>query len=89
MVEVPIAARRRCGLAAIMVVADAALAAEQSLLASCARQRSGGLRAWSQRAHRYCLEKAIAAREGAAYRAALEALGDGAVRDVRIVEGLE
>ena len=35
------------------------------------------------------LEKAIAAREGAAYRAALEALGDGAVRDVRIVEGLE
>jgi hypothetical protein len=33
MVEVPIAARRRCGLAAIMVVADAALAAEQSLLA--------------------------------------------------------
>jgi hypothetical protein len=56
---------------------------------SCARQRSGGLRAWSQRAHRYCLEKAIAAREGAAHRAALEALGDGAVRDVRIVEGLE
>jgi uncharacterized protein (DUF1330 family) len=35
------------------------------------------------------LEKAIAARESAAYRAAMEALGDGAVRDVRIVEGLE
>lgn len=35
------------------------------------------------------LEKAIAVRESAAYRAAMEALGDGAVRDVRIVEGLE
>jgi uncharacterized protein (DUF1330 family) len=35
------------------------------------------------------LEKAMAARESAAYRVALEALGDGAVRDVRIVEGLE
>jgi uncharacterized protein (DUF1330 family) len=35
------------------------------------------------------LEKAIAARESAAYGEALKALGDGAVRDVRIVEGLE
>jgi uncharacterized protein (DUF1330 family) len=33
--------------------------------------------------------KAIAAYEGAAYQTALRALGDGAVRDVRIVEGLE
>jgi len=35
------------------------------------------------------VEKAIAAHEGAAYQAALKALGDGAVRDLRIVEGLE
>jgi len=35
------------------------------------------------------LEKAIAARESAAYGEALKALSDGAVRDVRIVEGLE
>jgi uncharacterized protein (DUF1330 family) len=32
---------------------------------------------------------AIAAHDGAAYQAALAALGNGAVRDVRIVEGLE
>jgi uncharacterized protein (DUF1330 family) len=35
------------------------------------------------------LEKAIAAYSSAAYGEALEALGDGAVRDFRIVEGLE
>jgi uncharacterized protein (DUF1330 family) len=35
------------------------------------------------------LGNAIAARESAAYGEALKALGDGAVRDVRIVEGLE
>jgi uncharacterized protein (DUF1330 family) len=35
------------------------------------------------------LEQAIAAHNGPAYQAALKALGDGAVRDVRIVEGLE
>jgi uncharacterized protein (DUF1330 family) len=35
------------------------------------------------------LEKAIAAYNSPAYREALVALGDGAVRDVRIVEGLE
>ena len=35
------------------------------------------------------LEKATAAYECAAYAEALKALGDGAVRDVRIVEGLE
>ncbi len=34
-------------------------------------------------------QQAIAAYESSAYRAALKALGDGAVRDVRIVEGLE
>jgi uncharacterized protein (DUF1330 family) len=33
------------------------------------------------------LEKAIAARESAAYAEALRELGDGAVRDFRIVEG--
>jgi uncharacterized protein (DUF1330 family) len=35
------------------------------------------------------LEKAIAAHDSPAYQEALKALGDGAVRDVRIVEGLE
>jgi uncharacterized protein (DUF1330 family) len=35
------------------------------------------------------LDKAIAARECAAYGEALKALGDGAVRDFRIVEGRE
>jgi uncharacterized protein (DUF1330 family) len=35
------------------------------------------------------LEKAIAAYSSPAYAEALKALGDGAVRDVRIVEGLE
>jgi uncharacterized protein (DUF1330 family) len=34
------------------------------------------------------IEKAIAAYESAAYRRALEALGDGAVRDIRIIEGI-
>ena len=35
------------------------------------------------------IEKALAAYNCPAYRAALDALGDGAVRDIRIVEGLE
>ena len=35
------------------------------------------------------LEKAIAAHDSPGYQEALKALGDGAVRDVRIVEGLE
>ena len=35
------------------------------------------------------VEKAIAAHDSPAYRDALKALGDGAVRDIRIVEGLE
>ena len=35
------------------------------------------------------LEKATAAYDCAAYQEALKALGDGAVRDFRIVEGLE
>jgi uncharacterized protein (DUF1330 family) len=35
------------------------------------------------------VHQAIAAYECAAYKEALKALGDGAVRDVRIVEGLE
>jgi uncharacterized protein (DUF1330 family) len=35
------------------------------------------------------LEKAIAAYKSPAYQEALKALGDGAVRDIRIVEGLE
>jgi uncharacterized protein (DUF1330 family) len=35
------------------------------------------------------LEKATAAYESRAYQDALKALGDGAVRDVRIIEGVE
>ena len=35
------------------------------------------------------LEQAIAAHNGPEYQEALKALGDGAVRDIRIVEGLE
>jgi len=35
------------------------------------------------------VEKAIAAYESPAYKDALTALGNGAVRDIRIVEGLE
>jgi len=34
------------------------------------------------------LERARATHDGEAYRAALDALGDGAVRDIRIVEGV-
>ena len=35
------------------------------------------------------LDKAIAAYNSPAYKIALEALGDGAVRDIRIVEGTD
>jgi uncharacterized protein (DUF1330 family) len=35
------------------------------------------------------VEKAVAAYNSPAYKEALRALGDGAVRDIRIVEGLE
>ncbi len=35
------------------------------------------------------LEQAIAAYNSPAYKKALEALGDGAVRDIRIVEGTD
>ena len=34
------------------------------------------------------VDKAIAAHDGPGYQAALKALGDGAQRDIRIVEGL-
>jgi uncharacterized protein (DUF1330 family) len=35
------------------------------------------------------LERALAARDNPAYQAALRALGDGAVRDMRVVEGID
>jgi uncharacterized protein (DUF1330 family) len=35
------------------------------------------------------LEKAISGHESPGYQEALRALGDGAVRDIRIIEGLE
>ena len=35
------------------------------------------------------LEKAVAAHDSPAYQKAVEVLGDGAVRDVRIIEGSE
>ena len=56
---------------------DAAVAREQGL-----RQRTVVVEYWS-------LETAIAAYDSPAYVEALKALGDGAVRDFRIVEGLE
>ena len=56
---------------------DAAVAREQGL-----RQRTVVVEYPS-------LETAIAAYDSAAYAEALKALGDGAVRDFRIVEGLE
>jgi uncharacterized protein (DUF1330 family) len=34
------------------------------------------------------VEAAVAAHDSAAYREALDALGDGAVRDIRIVDGV-
>lgn len=34
------------------------------------------------------VEAAVAAHDGAAYQEALRALGDGAVRDIRIVDGV-
>ena len=34
------------------------------------------------------VEQALAAHDGAAYQEALAALGDGAERDIRIVEGV-
>jgi uncharacterized protein (DUF1330 family) len=56
---------------------DAAVAREQGL-----RQRTVVVEYPS-------LETAIAAYDSAAYAEAMKALGDGAVRDFRIVEGLE
>ena len=35
------------------------------------------------------LAQAIAAHDGPGYQAALKVLGDGAVRDVRMIEGLD
>jgi uncharacterized protein (DUF1330 family) len=35
------------------------------------------------------VQQAVAAYQSSAYQAALQALGDGAMRDVRIVEGVE
>ncbi|HZD91522.1 MAG TPA: DUF1330 domain-containing protein [Pseudolabrys sp.] len=35
------------------------------------------------------LEKAVAAHDSPAYQEAVRVLGDGAVRDVRLIEGLE
>jgi len=35
------------------------------------------------------LENAVAAHDSPGYQAALKALGDGAVRDVRMIEGLD
>ncbi len=35
------------------------------------------------------MEQAIAAHDSPGYQAAVKALGDGAVRDVRLIEGLE
>ena len=63
--------------ARILARGDAAVAREQGL-----RQRTVVVEYPN-------LEKATAAYDTAAYGEALKALGDGAVRDFRIVEGLE
>jgi uncharacterized protein (DUF1330 family) len=55
--------------------------------AAIARER--GLRERTVVVEYPSLEKAIAAYDSAAYGKALEALGDGASRDFRIVEGVE
>ena len=48
-------------------------------------------RAWERQARHAspALAQAIAGHDSPAYQAALKTLGDGAVRDIRIVEGLE
>jgi uncharacterized protein (DUF1330 family) len=51
--------------------------------------REKGLRKRTVVAEYPSLEKAIAAYDSPAYGEALKALGDGAVRDFRIVEGVE
>ena len=61
---------------------------------SCARHRGGRVRGRAEGTHRHLrisesVEKAIAAYNCPAYQDALKALGDGAVRDLRIVEGPE
>ena len=63
--------------ARILARSDAAVAREQGL-----RQRTVVVEYPS-------LETAIAAYDSGAYAEAMKALGDGAVRDFRIVEGLE
>jgi len=51
--------------------------------------REQGVKARTVVAEYPSLEKAIAAYDSPAYAEALKALGDGAVRDFRIVEGVE
>jgi uncharacterized protein (DUF1330 family) len=55
--------------------------------AAIARER--GLRERTVVVEYPSLEKAVAAYDSPAYAEALEALGDGAARDFRIVEGME
>ena len=55
--------------------------------AAVARER--GVKACTVVVEYPSLEKATAAYDSAAYAEALKALGDGAVRDLRIVEGLD
>lgn len=49
----------------------------------------GGIKARTVLIEFPSVEAAKAAHDGAAYREALDALGDGADRDIRIVEGVE
>lgn len=84
-------------------ISDPAAVAEYARLAGPAIQAAGGkflarggvARTYEQGLNQRTViteyesvEKAIASYESPAYQAALKALGNGAVRDIRIVEGL-
>jgi len=54
-----------------------------------AKVYEGGLKERTVVSEWESLEKAIAGHDSPGYAEALRALGDGAVRDIRIIEGLE
>jgi uncharacterized protein (DUF1330 family) len=69
--------------------AGAAFGARMLARGNAARAYDHGLKERTTIIEFPSLEKAIAAYDSPAYQEALKALGDGAVRDLRIVEGLE
>jgi len=69
--------------------ATAAFGAKYLVRGDTANAYEGGVKQRIVVAEFDSLQTAIAARESPAYQAALKALGDGAERDFRIVEGME